>query len=642
MKYYLILSFYFIIYDGYAQFGKLGFLNKNENKTDTLYYPFYNGAQMIEVDHIGQWDRMIFYLEQSQPRAMPHSMFHPQPIGNEYFFRDTSGKIVQTFGSASTIEKLTKHFLERKISKQKTTKGLNHTSRSNFTKGIWAYSPQESYRFSGYYKIASLPGNTRMPDNEAQKAQSGVLYGLIDSLGKISLPIIYDELMPIDDIIVASKNKKWGIIKMNGAILVEHQFDEVQNIYLSQAENSILHFKTNNKYTAYYDLKTKQLHNLNEYDEVHWYYRDYSNPIIPVIKNGKLGWLDTNLVEVRKPQYDVFDYTNLPGLKRISRDGKFGFINRYGKEIIECKYDYAESFNKDSTAVVLLDGKYKIINTKDETIKEIDSYQLKTAHIIKCNNELYNTIYLNSNGRQFMGLINQNKKTFVLPVSNYKDFKTFNPGQPYVAYKKTDSSGYKIIHLPSLKETIGEYERMEPYKSRITIKQKGKCGVLDSLFNVIIEPKYQELNFCLTTNPYFKTEDKAKKFPNRYLVIIDKKFGIIDEKEEILLKPEYDYISCYTPMMYVQKEGKTGVMNRELELMIPIEYERVERSGYIGDDHFLAKKDGKYGIITKKNKVVLPFIYDQIMQADYNNPKGPQIKVRQRKKEFYVDYDYLK
>jgi len=597
---------------------------------------------MIEVDHIGQWDRMIYFLEQSQPRAMPHSMFHPQPIGNEYFFRDTSGNIVKVFGSGFNTEYLSNYFYKKKINKNKTTKGLNHTTRSSFTKGIWVYSPQESYRFSGFYKVANLPGNTRIPDNEVQKANSSILYGLIDSLGKISLPIIYDELMPIDDIIVASKNKKWGIIKMNGDALVKHQYDEVQNIYLSQAENSILHFKSNNKYAAYYDLKTKQLHSLNDYDEVLWYYRDYSNPIIPVIKNGKLGWLDTNLVEAKKPQYDVFDYTNLPGLKRVSRDGKFGFINRYGKEIIECKYDYAESFSKDSTAVVLLNGKYKTINTKDEIIKDLETFQLKTAHNITCNNQLYNTIHLTSNGRHFTGLINQTKKTFVLPISSYKDIKVFNPGQPYVAYKKTDSSDYKIIHLPSLKETTGEYERMEPYKNRITVKQKGKCGVLDSLFNVIIEAKYQELNFCLTTNPYFKTEDKAKKIPNRYLVIIDNKFGIINEKEEILLKPEYDYISCYTPLIQVKKDGKTGIMNRDLELMIPIEYQSVERSGYIGDEHFLAKKDGKYGIINKKNKIVLPFIYNQILQADYNNPKGPQIKVRQGKKEFYVAYDYLK
>ncbi|MBK6833780.1 MAG: hypothetical protein IPG89_05675 [Bacteroidetes bacterium] len=128
----------------------MGFLN--ENKTDTLYYPFYNGVQMIEVDHIGQWDRMIFHLEQSQPRAMPHSMFHPQPIGNEYYFRDTSGKIIHTFGSASSIEKLTKYFLEKKISKQKTTKGLNHTTRSSFTRGIWAYSPQKATDFQDFIK----------------------------------------------------------------------------------------------------------------------------------------------------------------------------------------------------------------------------------------------------------------------------------------------------------------------------------------------------------------------------------------------------------------------------------------------------------------------------------------------------------
>ena len=79
------------------------FRPKLASQLDTLYYPFYGGIQMIEVDHIGYWDRTIFFLEQSEPRAMPHSMFNPMPIGNEYFFRDTVGNIVKAFNTKHSL-----------------------------------------------------------------------------------------------------------------------------------------------------------------------------------------------------------------------------------------------------------------------------------------------------------------------------------------------------------------------------------------------------------------------------------------------------------------------------------------------------------------------------------------------------------
>jgi hypothetical protein len=38
------------------------FRPKMPKRMDTLYYPFYDGTQMIEVDHISYWDRKIYFL----------------------------------------------------------------------------------------------------------------------------------------------------------------------------------------------------------------------------------------------------------------------------------------------------------------------------------------------------------------------------------------------------------------------------------------------------------------------------------------------------------------------------------------------------------------------------------------------------
>lgn len=94
------------------------FRPKMPTRMDTLNFPFYNGMQMIEVDHIGFWDKKIYFLEQSQPRAMPHSMFNPMPIGNEFFFRDTSGTIVKAFNTKHSLSALTKHFKNVPIRKK--------------------------------------------------------------------------------------------------------------------------------------------------------------------------------------------------------------------------------------------------------------------------------------------------------------------------------------------------------------------------------------------------------------------------------------------------------------------------------------------------------------------------------------------
>jgi len=131
------------------------FSPKMPTKIDTSYYPFYNGVQMIEIDHIGYWDRKIYFLEQSTPRAMPHSMYNPMPIGNEFFFRDTTGVIVKAFNTEKSLDELTKLFKKIPINKKHGLSSFSPYHSSPRTGGSWYQSPQSSFDFLGHYKVSS-------------------------------------------------------------------------------------------------------------------------------------------------------------------------------------------------------------------------------------------------------------------------------------------------------------------------------------------------------------------------------------------------------------------------------------------------------------------------------------------------------
>jgi len=192
------------------------FRPKMPMRMDTLYYPFYGGIQMIEVDHIGYWDRKIYFLEQSEPRALSHSMFNPMPIGNEYFFRDTSGTIVKAFNTKHSLSELTKHFINIPIQKKSSGIGFfapYHSNQKNRA-GVWYQSPQSLFDFSGHYKVST--GYATQTSNRygaSDVAQTNDLkFGLIDSLGNVVIPLEYNAILPFYNNLMVQKENKWGII----------------------------------------------------------------------------------------------------------------------------------------------------------------------------------------------------------------------------------------------------------------------------------------------------------------------------------------------------------------------------------------------------------------------------------------------
>ncbi|MGX8851242.1 WG repeat-containing protein [Amedibacillus sp. YH-ame10] len=116
------------------------------------------------------------------------------------------------------------------------------------------------------------------------------------------------------------------------------------------------------------------------------------------------------------------------------------------------------------------------------------------------------------------------------------------------------------------------------------------------------------------------------------------KFGLIDESEKEILKPEYScllFIREYDKetngtkylSVYAEKDGKAGIFSLEGEVIIPMEYNSTNKldtgneqfyvtyNGYT--QSYFVNKGEKYGVLDKSGKQIIETKYDSI-RGDHN------------------------
>lgn len=138
----------------------------------------------------------------------------------------------------------------------------------------------------------------------------------------------------------------------------------------------------------------------------------------------------------------------------------------------------------------------------------------------------------------------------------------------------------------------------------IVITQNNKEGVVDSNFNVIIEPKYN------TVEPYLYNENLMVYQPFTEGETIYYRPAILDLKGNIVLDFKYDDLTIISlePFLLIAKiNNKYGVINLKDEVIIPFEYEYLkphnERRKYL-----IAEKEySNFGIIDINNNIIIPF-----------------------------------
>jgi len=206
--------------------------------------------------------------------------------------------------------------------------------------------------FSQYDKVEPIKikniASTLCFEKSVLKYKKGDLYGLIDFDGKQITKNEYssiENLQSTEGKFLVSKNGKFGVINMNGAMLVETKFDQIatDEYYTSETNfveaGFIVSNTTNDGYRyGYIDCKGKNILNV-EFNDIIRIKEDKEIYLI-ASKNGQYG-LYKGKKQIIKPEYQSIICTE-NGALIIERNGQFGIANKKGEIKVEPIYSGIE------------------------------------------------------------------------------------------------------------------------------------------------------------------------------------------------------------------------------------------------------------------------------------------------------------
>lgn len=288
---------------------------------------------------------------------------------------------------------------------------------------------------------------------------------------------------------------------------------------------------------------------------------------------GKYGYIDKTGTEIVVPKYSYAGYF-IEGLASVGLDGRYGYIDKTGKEVVPLKYEYyfgywGSGFSKEY-AQVKLNGKYGLIDKSGREItpikyEDVGWYQWSRTSIfsdglaaVKLNNK--------------WGLVDTTGRE-VIPT-NYDEI-------------------YNFLH--SADDAFP--------KGLIGVRINDSYGYVDAATGKELTPlKYSSVS------PFVNGIAKVRAKGNNKVIILDRFFN-----ESFIL--DNDYNSDYKRFI---REGKTGVLNKEDQLVVPCVYDTI---------YTISQAEG---LATAKNKADGKYIYlDLATGKPYDWALGEDVKTYQ-------------
>ncbi len=290
-------------------------------------------------------------------------------------------------------------------------------------------------------------------------------------------------------------------------------------------------------------------------------------------KDNKWGVIDSNGTTVIEPSYS--EMIVIPNNK---------------KDVFLCVYDVNEQTGEYKTKA--LNSKNEEILTEYDNIETLENYG-KNSNVWYDNNALK----VQKDGKY--GLIDFVGSTLA-PIE-YEEIQTLKGVKNSILVKKDskygllDSKGNIVIDTKYKKiSNLGDDYKL----GYITVDENDKYGIIDYNKKQVLENKYEGIDPIVGTNLYVvKTVDGKRVVNNKSEEVISTGF---DEVKQILSQ---DSGIIFT------KDQKCGVMNEKGETIIKPEYDNLKEAA---SGVFIAKKDKNYGIIDKENKEKLEFKYANI------------------------------
>jgi len=415
-------------------------------------------------------------------------------------------------------------------------------------------------------------------------------YGLIDTLGRLTVNTIYDEIGAYREKRLAVKrNGMWGFVDRNGLEVIPCRFREVRDF-----SDGLAAVKMGNHW-GFIDrqgrlvIDFKYLRAGNFRCGLAWAYRSEG-----------VGFINPQGEWVIPARFDrAFDFYK--GVARVVQDGEFGLIDTRGKFLERPAYTDIQPFNAHDLALVRYGGdrvRYGVINLQGGLItnrgyREIEPYSEGLAAV---------------KDRNGYGFIDTTGRLVIPDI--YSKVSPFSEGRAAVqldgACGYIDRSGQQIVDH--------RFTKCLDYHDGKAVVYQGmrKAGLVNAQGRTVLKPS---VNRLLTFNEgrglvrdeqyrfYFITEQagrydgyyqQATRFQHGVAVVQARgKWGVINQKGIQVVPPKYDRIENFEDgFAKVRIQGFIGLSNLEGEFVLDPNYESVS---YAGSGLFRVEQGDKVG-----------------------------------------------
>lgn len=357
---------------------------------------------------------------------------------------------------------------------------------------------------------------------------------------------------------------------------------------------------------------------------------------------GKIGFINSLNDTVVKAQFDYVQH-NYFGHKAlpyciVGKQNKYGVLDKTGKLMLDLNYDeIAQTWGNDLLAVKSR-GKYGIFSLKTKHVEIPEKYTYAPQFV-------HDVATIHENGKY--GLLGANLKPILPPT-----YDSISPvSKKMILFGQSGKFGYMNLKgeviIPAIYDKI-DNDRYQ-IEERIRVKIGEKWGIIDPKGNKITELIYDEIQpYSFDLAGFYRNGkggylDRSGKevIPAQYAMVdwfvkdiafVGKTnpadslmyYGVINKSGGIVYPFEFDEFEMGYPedVFLVTKNGKTGAINWEGKMIVPMEYTKediiydfeVDATNYI-----ILRKNGNVKMIDTKGTEILPEIYDKIDYADHSN-----------------------
>lgn len=203
-----------------------------------------------------------------------------------------------------------------------------------------------------------------------------------------------------------------------------------------------------------------------------------------------------------------------------------------------------------------------------------------------------------------------------------------------VDYYKIENN-YKVgILSPDFKLLIkAEYDNVVSKDTAFEVVKDRKRGLLDLEGNIIVPPKYDWFNRLgeywmvsigsnqgvaqtggkeLIKPQYYGIQ---QVFNDKFIVLKDSKYGLVDKDNRVLLKIEYQSISEANDRLILVKDSLFGLANKNGTVLVRPKYQNIT---VLNDEYFQYNEGGKAGVLNKSGNVVIQANFHSLMPTGSN------------------------